>query len=355
MLGKRHHFNPLITPQDIKPSCNDFEVIGVFNAGATIYQNEVILLLRVAERPKPEKGWIHIPILDLAAISKSNKYPIKIISFHKDKSGLETSDPRAIYDEWKLYLTSISHFRLARSKDGMHFQIAAEPTIYPQNAYETYGIEDPRITKIDNIYYITYVAVSEAGICTALLSTKNWQKYYRHGIIFHPMNKDVVIFPKKINDVYVALHRPDAAPCTKPSIWLAFSPDLIHWGKHQLLLQPRETKWDAERIGAGAPPILTKHGWLEIYHGVSKKYGYSLGALLLDKNHPGKIIARSPKPILFPQEDYEKNGFFANTVFTNGIVQWPDEPDVIHIYYGAGDTYICHVAVSLQEIFRSLR
>src|SRR5439155_21917140 len=126
-------------------------------------------------------------------------------------------------------LNFISHLRVGYSRDGRNIDSVAGAKLEPAAEYEEFGVEDPRITRIGDTFYITYVAVSRHGAATALASTKDFQQFERHGIIFCPENKDVVLFPEKIADAYCALHRPNAAtPFTKPELWLATSPDLIH-------------------------------------------------------------------------------------------------------------------------------
>jgi predicted GH43/DUF377 family glycosyl hydrolase len=265
------------------------------------------------------------------------------------------SDPRVLRHKGRTYLTSISHLRLARSNDGMRFSIDPQPTIPPLAELEAYGIEDARITQIGDIYYVNYTAASSHGITTALLETRDWKTFTRCGIIFHPQNKDVAIFPAQIGGKYMALHRPDAGSFESPSIWLAASPDLIHWGKHVHLISPRPGKWDAVRIGAGAPPIRTDEGWLVIYHGVSASGHYALGALLLDLEDPSHVLGRSAEPILLPETVYEQDGFFSNTVFCNGIVQDPVDSNRLKIYYGAADRCVGMAEDSIGNLLDSVR
>ena len=157
----RSPYNPIIEPKDIKPSKDDFEVIGVFNAGVARFKEEVILLLRVAERPiNKNRNVVLTSVFDVT------KGELIVKEFAKDNSENDFSDPRLIVTPSLTYLTSISHLRLARSKDGINFQIEDTPTISPANDYETFGLEDPRITLIGDIYYINYVAVSSLGVTT---------------------------------------------------------------------------------------------------------------------------------------------------------------------------------------------
>lgn len=339
--------NPLIGPNDVKPSRDDFEVIGVFNAGVTRYGNEIILLLRVAERPIN-----HDPEIILTAI-----YDIMSDEFIQEKFATNNPendyrDPRLIITPEQTYLTSISHLRLARSVDGINFDIEGAPSILPANEYETFGIEDPRITLLEGTYYISYVGVCPIGVTTCLISTQDFNSFEHHGIICCPDNKDVVLFPEKIEGKYYSLHRPVSILFEKQHIWIAESTDLICWGNHRHFMGPRPCYWDEVKIGAGAVPIRVKQGWLEIYHGVDLNNVYNLGAVLLDSQEPWKIVARSEKPILEPQRDYECSGFFGNVVFSCGLLC---EDDKLKIYYGAADTSICYAELSLDQTIQSLK
>jgi predicted GH43/DUF377 family glycosyl hydrolase len=342
----RSPHNPVIRPEDVKPSGDDFEVIGVFNAGAARFEDEIILLLRVAERPINKNP----DVVSVAVHNLAEERPV-IIEFSKDNPENDFSDPRLIITPTQTYLTSISHLRLARSKDGINFEIDDIPSIFPSNDYETFGLEDPRISLIGGIYYINYVAVSPIGVTTCLISTKDFNSYRRHGVIFCPENKDVVLFPGKIEGKFYALHRPVSPLFNKQDIWIAESPDLHCWGNHRCLMGPRPGQWDEAKIGAGAVPFKTDLGWLEIYHGVDRNNRYCLGAVLLDDAEPWKVIARINKPILEPQAAYECEGFFGNVVFSCGLIC---EDDRVRIYYGAADTVICYGELSLKEIIEAL-
>jgi len=134
-------------------------------------------------------------------------------------------------------------------------------------------------------------------------------------------------------------------------IWLAESHDLVHWGNHRCLAHSREGHWDSARVGAGAAPIRTAKGWLEIYHGATKENRYCLGALLLDLDEPWRVLARSETPIMEPLASYELEGFFGKVIFTNGHVV---DGDRITLYYGAADSVICAAHLSIQSILASL-
>jgi len=342
----RSPHNPVIRPKDVKPSRPDFEVVGVFNAGVTRLENEVLLLLRVAERPIiAHPDTVMVAVYDVAAGSLILK------EFSKNDAENDFSDPRFVKTPAQLYLTSISHLRLARSKDGIKFEIEDVPAIAPENDYETFGIEDPRISLIDGTYYISYVAVSPLGVTTSLASTKDFNAFHRHGVIACPDNKDVVLFPARIGGKYYALQRPVSSLFEKYEIWISESPNLTCWGNHRYLMGPGRGFWDCSRVGGSAVPCKTDVGWLTIYHAADKNSRYCLGAVLLDSHKPWKIIARAEKPILEPQADYECSGFFANVVFSCGLLC---EDDKLKIYYGAADTALCYAELSVQDVFKVL-
>jgi predicted GH43/DUF377 family glycosyl hydrolase len=342
----RSDHNPIITPGDVNASKLGWEVIGIFNPGVAKYQDEVILLLRVAERPINDNSDVYLtPLYDAAS-------DCMIVHAIAKTDNSDFSDVRVIKTSDNNYLTSISHMRIARSKDGIHFVIDDKPTVFPGSIYESYGIEDPRITQIEDTYYITYSAISKYGICTAMMTTKDFASFHGEGNIFHPDNKDVVIFPKQIGGKYYALHRPSCSHYGMPEMWIAESSDLRQWGNHRFLAGVREGSWDDGRIGASAIPFEIEEGWLEIYHGADKNNRYCLGALLLDKEEPWKVIARSEIPFMQPELDYEVGGFFGNVIFTCGILV---EDKLVKIYYGASDTYVGYAEISLEDIKANLQ
>lgn len=344
---RRYKLNPIIKPEDIRLTNEELEVLGVFNPAATKIDDKIILLIRVALKPKSEKGWVRILVAD-----KNSNYNFKIQSWKKQKSlRISQKDVRYVDINDKRYLTSLSLFYLAQSFDGFHFSLSDYPVFIPATDYETYGVEDPRITKIDDNYFITYTAVSENGFCAALASTKDFFKFDRLGIILPPENKDVVLFPRRIKEKFYSLHRPTVSFIGKPSLWISESVDLIHWGNHQILLTPLDNKWERKKIGAGPEPMLTDKGWLVIYHSCGDNEVYSISAVLIDRNDPCKIIGRTKKPLLIPKYNYEKYGVVPNVIFSNG---WISDKDKILIYYGAADTSVAVAETSLDYLLAEM-
>jgi|SRR5690606_4921495 len=346
----RYEENPLITPSDVKPYHDGFEVIGAFNAGVAEYNDEIIMLLRVAERPISEN-----PKIVKAPIYNPKSKELEIVTLSTDDPHYDFSDPRTIGtnelgEGWK-YLTSLSYIRIARSKDGHNFTVDPEPFIYPSNDLEAFGVEDPRVTQIGDEYYIYYSAVSSVGVGEALVVTKDFKTYEHLGMIFAPENKDVIIFPEKINGKYYALHRPVPKSNGNPEVWIAESDNLRYWGNHKWLFGLRAGKWDDGRIGGGAVPIKTEKGWLELYHGATTDHRYCMGAVLLDLEDPTKVIARSDTPLMEPTAPYEANGFFGGVVFSCGALV---HGDTVKMYYGVADTSMACCEMSLEEILNSL-
>jgi predicted GH43/DUF377 family glycosyl hydrolase len=341
----------LLRPEDLPASRDDWEVIGTFNPGAVRHGADVVLLVRVAERPRERRpGWTALP-----------RWSVDeglVVDWTKDEE-LEYLDPRVVRRkaDGLVRLTFVSHLRVAVSRDGKTIDRIGEPAIVPQTADEEYGVEDPRITPLDGRLSISYVAVSRHGPATALASTADFATFERHGVIFCPENKDVVIFPERVGDQYVALHRPvGGTPFTHPQMWIAESPDLLHWGRHAYLYGGRRD-FETGRVGAGTPPLPMKEGWLEIYHGNCRptagcRVGAYFGAvMLLAKDDPGQVLGTGKEPILTPDVEFEQEGFVANVVFPTGVVEAGDR---LLVYYGASDKYSAVVELALRDVLGAL-
>ncbi len=231
-----------------------------------------------------------------------------------------------------------------------------EPVFVPQDKTEKKGVEDPRVTIIDNRIYMLYTAydgniaqISAAAIGLDDLLDKRLDKWERKGLAFQDIwDKDAILFPDKINGKYIIYHR------IEPSIWVTHL-DKIEFPapkeKHSIILGPRSGRmWDSLKIGAGSQPIKTKYGWLLIYHGVDRNRVYRLGVILADLANPERLLYRSPNPVLSPETEHEigreGESWVPNVVFTCGAVPANDKEvldagDEILVYYGAADTYIC--------------
>jgi predicted GH43/DUF377 family glycosyl hydrolase len=347
-IAKRFIQNPLLSPGDLQSSGKGLQITCLLNPGVFQYEGKTWLIVRVAERPEQKEDTISFPVITETGSTE-------IIEIQKNDPELKATDARVINYKGVDYLTTLSHLRLLCSDDGTRFY---EPDGYPllvgEGALQTFGVEDCRVTCLDDTYYLTFTAVSGNGVGVGLRTTTDWKKFQSHGMILPPHNKDCAIFEEKINGLYYALHRPSSVDIGGNYIWLASSPDAIHWGNHQCIIKTRQDSWDSARVGAGAAPIKTGKGWLEIYHGANHQHQYCLGAFLLDIDDPAKVIARTEKPIMVPSESYELSGFFGHVVFTNGHIVHPDG-DTITVYYGASDEFVCAADFSIKEIFSLLK
>ncbi|MFW6132453.1 MAG: glycosidase [Planctomycetota bacterium] len=254
-----------------------------------------------------------------------------------------------------------SSIYVARSDNGVdQWRIEPEPLLkygQPDMRYEQWGCEDPRIVWLDEeeAWYITYTAFSPAGAAVGVARSKDLARAERMGLIFSPNNKDASIFPERIDGRWAALHRPDAGGGIE-NIWIAYSRDLAYWGEpHCVLTEGRGPAWDAQRVGAGPPPVATADGWLLLYHGV-KQYGakdvYRVGAAMLDRHQPHKLVARTPHCIFKPTERYEVSGLLSNVVFPTGMLLRGDE---VWMYYGAGDTCVALATAKLDDVLKTLQ
>ena len=336
-MMRRMDANPLLSPDDLEPTAPGLKVVSTLNPGAVRFGKQVLLVVRVAEAPLQTSDAVSTLVYDAGADE------VRTVNIPKDDPTLDTTDPRKYRYGGRTLLTSMSHLRVARSKDGEHFVFDPAPAIFPAAPYEAFGCEDARVTHIDGRYYITYTAVSQMGVTVALASTEDFKTFKRHGVIFPPYNKDVCIFPQKVRGKYVCRHRPYKSEFNPAAIWTGYSPDLLSWGDHHMTLAPQGRGWMSERVGAGAPPIRTEAGWIEIFHACDEGRRYCLGAMLSDLDHPEKIIARSSGPVLEPQTEYERAGLFGDVVFSNGLIAHADGQ--LTVYYGAADS-ICAAAVT---------
>jgi predicted GH43/DUF377 family glycosyl hydrolase len=285
------------------------------------------------------------PVFDAAAGR------IVVRRWRRDTAGVRTDDPRVVVVGGDTYLTSISHLRWARSRDGMRFAVDVEPALAAASATDAFGVEDARATRIAGEWWINYTAVSPWGIATAAAVARDRRRLERRGIWFPPPNRDVTPFPEAIDGRYAALHRPMPEGLGTAAIWFASSSDLRAWGDHRPVAGPRPGEWDGAKVGGGAPPFRVRDGWLALYHGVDAGSRYALGALLLDAREPWRVIGRSREPVLAPEAAYERHGFFGNVVFTCGAAV---EGDRVRVYYGAADTVVAAADLSLAAILGGL-
>ena len=317
----------------------------MLNPGVFVMDGRICMIIRVAERPEQKEGKISFPVYE------DNRF--KVLEFDRNSPDIDLSDPRVINYKGQDYLTTLSYLRIVFSDDGVRFyEDSKYPPVFGRGFYESFGIEDCRVATMDDGYYLTFTEVSPVAVGVGMMHTRDFRHFTHEGMIFPPHNKDCALFEEKIDGRYYALHRPSSPELGGNYMWIAESPDRIHWGRHKCVATTRKGFFDSARLGAGASPIRTDEGWLVIYHGADSSNRYCLGAMLLDLKDPSKVLARSSEPIMEPVAPYEQTGFFGNVVFTNGQIV---DGDTVHIYYGASDEVICKADFSIKEILAMLK
>jgi predicted GH43/DUF377 family glycosyl hydrolase len=253
----------------------------------------------------------------------------------------------------------ISRLGYAVSKDGIHFNRMRDPVLRPIDNLDSRGVEDPRVTEIDSLFYMCYTAYGRdfqgdgdpthdgGGVLPMIARSENLVSWERIGpIVVGENNKDHVLFPRKIGSRYAAFHRP------WPNIWIAYSDDLIAWPREEMapVLGPRPSNgWDSKSVGSNGVPIETEKGWLHFYHGYDEDHVYRLGVCLLDSDDPTHVIARPEEPIFEPDELWELKGDVNNVVFScaNPVVD-----GTVYIYYGGGDHVIGLATCQLDDVLQ---
>ena len=247
-------------------------------------------------------------------------------------------------------------FLVARSDNGVRFNVDPSnrftpPGEYPYQPHE--GIFDTRITPMQDAdagrYLITYNVASRLGGRIRLARTDDFEKFDDLGFITAPDHRNCVIFPERIDGDYVRLERPNVAE--SGDIYLSRSPDLIHWGRSELVLERNARYWESAKIGPGAPPIRTDAGWLCLYHGARKGmngYSYQAGAMLLDLDNPARVVGKLNETLLEPDADYERQGVTPNVVFPTAAV--PLDDGRLRVYYGAADSVMALAEGDTRQI-----
>jgi predicted GH43/DUF377 family glycosyl hydrolase len=302
-LFLRHPGNPLL-----EPAGWPYTVNAVMNAGATLVGNETVLLCRVEDR----RGF--------------------------------------------------SHLSVARSADGVTgWEIGDAPGLAPSPDHpeEEWGLEDPRISRVDELdcWVVAYTAFGPGGPALSLATTTDFVRFDRLGMVMSPENKNGALFPRRIDGEFVLVHRPVSSH-GGAGAWISRSADLSSWSAPVPVLPARGGGWwDSARTGIGAPPIETPEGWLIVYHGVRQTVAgalYRMGAALLDLDDPSRVVRRSDEWLLSPAAEYERVGDVPGVIFPCGLVLLPDG-DELRLYYGAADTSVALATASLADVLAYLR
>jgi len=249
---------------------------------------------------------------------------------------------------------------IARSDDGYNFLVDSKPFMVPStegafSRFEEYGVEDPRICSIDGVFYITYSAYSRFGVRIALARTHDFKSVERISLISEPDMRNVVIFPEIFNGRYARLDRPHSE-INPWSIWLSWSPDLVHWGESEPVINPVTYHWDQMKIGPGATPVKTSDGWLNLFHGVFPTMDgsvYRLGVALHDIASPATVLGVADDWIVSPEDSWELTGYVHNVVFSCGAIA--EDDGTLKIYWGAADTVMCVGTARIADLVQLCR
>lgn len=280
--------------------------------------------------PKAENGWERAAVFNAAAIYDNGLFHL---IYRACDIGPHPGCGRYV-----------SHLGYAVSYDGINFMRLDKPVMTGSTEQELRGVEDPRVVKIDGVYYMMYIAYGgrfEEDFRICLATSRNLIQWEKKGIVLDEANKDASLFPEKIGGRYVMLHR------RYPDIWVAFSEDLETWYGHTPIMKPIPDSWESMKIGIAGPPVKVRDGWLLIYHAVDDNNVYRLGVALLDPSDPTKVLARQKEPILEPELEWERNGYVPNVVFSCGNAV---KDGTIYVYYGGADTVIGVAALDMSDI-----
>jgi beta-1,4-mannooligosaccharide/beta-1,4-mannosyl-N-acetylglucosamine phosphorylase len=319
-IFRRHHANPVLSARDVP-----YPATLVYNAGICKFQGKYVMVFRndIHDYPNPGTApiqWNHMTIT----------------------LGLATSD------------------------DGIRWKVAPKPC-FVLHTEEILRCYDPRLTVIEGRVYMCFAMDTRHGICGGIAVTDDFDTFQ----VLHttvPDNRNMVLFPEKINGTYVRLERPfpvyGRGGKNRFDIWLSRSPNFRYWGDCALLLAVEKVPFANDKIGPAAPPIRTRKGWLTTFHAVDidetrGKNGwedrwtkrYTTGLMLLDLHDPSKVIGLCRTPLLQPQAPYETSGGLRNNViFPGGMIL--EDSGEIKLYYGAADTVECLATAHVDDLLR---
>ena len=309
----RHPKNPILTAKDL-PYRSDL----VFNAGIAKYEGRYVMVFR-------------------------NDYM-------RDSSGVLDG----------------TNLGIAFSDDGIEWKVQEKPFLKMEDIMdaEVKRVYDPRLTIIEGKCYLCFAMDTQHGIRGGIAITEDLDKFEILSLSV-PDNRNMVLFPERINNKYVRLERPFPVYSRgkdRFDAWISDSPDLKYWGNSQLLLGVEDVPFANDKVGPGAPPVKTEKGWLTTFHAVdydsnrgkngwenSWRKRYTAGIMLLDLQDPSKIIGMSKEPLIAPEVSYEiEGGFRNNVIFPGGMIL--EDNGEVKIYYGAADTVECLATAHVDDL-----
>lgn len=252
---------------------------------------------------------------------------------------------------------------MAVSDDGIHWTVQPKP-VFELKSDEIWRAYDPRLTVIDGRIVMCFAVDTYHGVCGGIATTDDFDKWEILSISA-PDNRNMVVFPEKVNGKYVRLERPMPVYSRgrdRFDMWYSDSPDLRYWGNTRFVLGVEHLPYANDKIGPGAPPIKTSKGWLTTLHVVDRdesrgkngweptwKKRYCAGLCLLDLNEPWKVIGLMKEPLLAPETDYETDdGFRTQVIFPTGMIK--EDSGEVKIYYGAADTVVCVATAHVDDL-----
>ena len=309
----RHPANPVLTHEDVP-----FRATLVFNAGVTKWRGRYVMVFR--------------------------------------------ND----YGEWGVPRFQGTNLGLAFSDDGVRWEVEPEPCFELRSEEIRRGY-DPRLTVTDDRVYMCFAVDTRHGVRGGIAVTDDFEHFEILSLSV-PDNRNMVLFPERVGGKYVRLERPFPVYSRGGGelfdIWLSESPDLVHWGKSELVLGTEDVPWANAKIGPAAPPVRTPNGWLTTFHAVDKDDGrgkngweatwkkrYTVGLMLLDLDEPRRVVGLCREPILVPEAPYETDGGFRNhVIFPGGMILEPDGE--VKLYYGAADTVTCLATAHVDDLVK---
>jgi predicted GH43/DUF377 family glycosyl hydrolase len=250
---------------------------------------------------------------------------------------------------------------LAHSLDGMHFTVHSAPVLIPEHDYEIGGCEDPRLVCLDGRYVMTYVGRGRVRHHLCLATADELTHWQKHGEVLQPRRGDWdsrqvkagAIVPMPIRGRYAMFYLGESHPW-ETAIGLAWSDDLMHWDAAgtEPVLAARPGHFDSMGVEPGPPPIPLDEEWLLLYNGWNDEKVHCIGAALLDRNDPGRVLARAKNPLLRPERHWECKGPVPNVVFGEGAVC---QGETLYLYYGAADQVIGRATLALPELYDALQ
>ncbi len=278
----------------------------------------------------PEHKWERAAVFNAGAVYDNGKY-------HMIYRGTDIGG----HEKFGEYINNLGY---AWSENIVDWQRLPDPVLKNDVPQELRGPEDPRIVKLDGRFYMTYTGfggrfLGDYRICLAI--SDDFKTWDRQGVLLDEENKNSAFFPQKFGDKYLLLHRRGV------DIWIAETEDFKTFTNHTSIMAPIPGTWESRKIGIAGPPVLHPQGWLLIYHAVDEIFQYRLGAVLLDRDNPRKVLARFNQPLIESEEEWERQGPVPNVIFSCATMEMEDRYDII---YAGADSLIGAAYIKKSDV-----